>query len=43
VLKIVNSWKKTWGQDGCGWLTESKAVASEQIAIQRVKPRALAA
>jgi hypothetical protein len=43
VVKIVNSWKETWGEKGTAWLTESKAIASEQIAIQRVLPVALAA
>ena len=43
VVKIPNSWKITWGEKGCAWLVESKAKAAEQIAIQRVKPRALAA
>jgi len=42
-IKFVNSWKITWGQQGCGILTESKARASEQIAIQRVSPLVLAA
>jgi C1A family cysteine protease len=36
LVKIVNSWKETWGEKGTAWLTESKAIASEQIAIQRV-------
>lgn len=43
VIKIVNSWNETWGQKGTAWLTESKAIASEQIAIQRVTPLVLAA
>jgi hypothetical protein len=43
VIKIVNSWDETWGEKGCAWLTESKAIASEQIAIQRVSTLALAA
>jgi hypothetical protein len=43
LVKIVNSWKETWGEKGTAWLTESKAIASEQIAIQRVSPLALAA
>ena len=43
VVKIVNSWDKTWGENGTAWLTESKAIASEQIAIQRVSPLVLAA
>jgi C1A family cysteine protease len=43
LVKIVNSWKETWGEKGTAWLTESKAIASEQIAIQRVSTLALAA
>jgi C1A family cysteine protease len=43
VIKIVNSWDETWGEKGTAWLTESKAIASEQIAIQRVSPLVLAA
>jgi hypothetical protein len=43
VVKIPNSWKITWGEKGCAWLVESKAKAAEQIAIQRVKPKAIAA
>jgi hypothetical protein len=43
LIKFANSWKLTWGQNGCGWLRESKARASEQIAIQRVSPLVLAA
>ena len=42
-VKFVNSWKPTWGEQGCGVLTESKATADEQIAIQRVSPLVLAA
>jgi hypothetical protein len=37
-VKFVNSWKYTWGEQGCGILTESKAAADEQIAIQRALP-----
>jgi len=43
LVKIVNSWKETWGEKGTAWLTESKAIASEQIAIQRVSTLAQAA
>jgi C1A family cysteine protease len=43
LVKIVNSWKETWGEKGTAWLTESKAIASEQIAIQRVSTLAHAA
>lgn len=39
-LKIANSWRPTWGQQGTAVLVESKATAFEQIAVQRVKPRA---
>lgn len=39
-VKIVNSWKPSWGDQGTSVLTESKATAFEQIAIQRVKVRA---
>jgi hypothetical protein len=42
-IKFVNSWKYTWGDKGRGILTENKARAAEQIAIQRVSPLALAA
>lgn len=38
-VKIVNSWKPSWGQDGCSVLAENKAIAFEQIAIVSVKPR----
>ena len=38
-VKIVNSWKPSWGQEGCSVLAESKAKAFEQIAITQVKPR----
>lgn len=37
LVKIANSWKFTWGEQGCAWLTEKKATAAEQIAIQRCK------
>jgi len=37
--KVVNSWKITWGQQGCAAFAESKLQAFEQIAIVRVKPR----
>lgn len=43
LVKIVNSWKPTWGEQGCAWLAENKAKASEQIAIQRVSPLVQAA
>lgn len=36
-VKIVNSWKVSWGNKGTGVLVESKATAQEQIAIQRCK------
>lgn len=42
-IKFVNSWKITWGDKGRGILTENKARAAEQIAIQRVSPLVLAA
>jgi hypothetical protein len=35
--KIANSWKVSWGNQGCSVLVESKAKAQEQIAIQRCK------
>lgn len=38
-VKIVNSWKPTWGEDGCAVLAENKAKAFEQVAITSVKPR----
>ncbi|MFG0261010.1 MAG: hypothetical protein ACF788_01270 [Novipirellula sp. JB048] len=41
-VKIVNSWKKSWGKDGCSVLAENKAIAFEQIAVVRVKPRVAA-
>lgn len=36
--KNVNSWKITWGQRGCSFLTGRKAIPVEAIAIQRGKP-----
>lgn len=39
-VKIVNSWKPSWGDQGTSVLAENKATAFEQIAIQRVKVRA---
>jgi len=38
-VKIVNSWKPSWGEQGCAVLAQNKATAFEQIAIVRVKPR----
>ena len=41
-IKIVNSWKPSWGQDGCSVLAESKARAFEQIAIVSIEQRVAA-
>lgn len=38
-ILIVNSWRKTWGNQGKAVLAESKATAAEQIAVRAVKPR----
>jgi hypothetical protein len=35
--KIANSWKVSWGNQGCSVLVESKAKAQEQIAVQRCR------
>lgn len=39
LIKIVNSWRPTWGQQGCAYLTQSKATAYEQVKVKRVLPR----
>lgn len=38
-IKIVNSWKRSWGENGCAVLVESKATAHEYVAVDRVKLR----
>lgn len=38
-VKIVNSWKPSWGKQGTAILERNKATAFEQIAIVDVKPR----
>jgi len=37
-VKAPNSWKRSWGKDGCIIIEEAKAKADEQIMFQRVKP-----
>lgn len=37
---IANSWKLSWGKQGCSVLSESKATAFEQIAPLRIQQRA---
>ena len=41
-IKIVNSWRASWGENGCAVLVESKATAHEHVAVDRVKLRVAA-
>lgn len=41
-MKIVNSWRPSWGENGCAVLAENKATAHEYVAIDRVSPRVAA-
>lgn len=38
-VKIVNSWRESWGDQGTAILTESKGTAYEQISIRRILAR----
>ena len=38
-IKIVNSWRPSWGENGCAVLEESKATAHEYVAVDRCKIR----
>lgn len=39
-IEIVNSWQKSWGNEGFAVLAEKKATPHESVAIKRVTPRA---
>jgi hypothetical protein len=39
-ILIANSWGSNWGEQGLSVLAWNKSVAFEQIAVERVKPRA---
>jgi hypothetical protein len=39
-ILFINSWDTTWGREGAGVLAPNKAVAFEQIAVERVRVRA---
>ena len=38
-IKIVNSWRPSWGENGCAVLAENKATAHEYVAIDRATLR----
>lgn len=38
-IKIVNSWRPSWGDNGTAVLAENKATAHEYVAVDRVKLR----
>jgi hypothetical protein len=31
LIGIANSWGTGWGEDGFGWLTEGRSIASDQV------------
>lgn len=35
--KILNSWNKSWGENGCGWLSGSKKIPDEQYSFREIR------